>query len=716
MVGGNATGGESLGTAPSGRLRRAAARSDTSGTDLGQGPGVDDRSVGRDLGGGDSRLTAGDLAGVDAYFTATAPPDSAVVRLRAAEVARRRSMLVKPPGYDRALAQLRTHRLVLFLGGAGTGRETAALGLLAELGERTDVLVVRDPSRAELDEYELSEGCRVLLDLPRSSDDSSIDVSNATRVLVERIEASSGYAVISSMPGQRAVIDETYGRYARAIGEVRAMDVLVAHLREHGASDALIAAVERAPVVRDFCADARPAIAARLATQLLAGSERPAGDRDPVVLVEHTVRAFARFGNDATVRFDAADRRPSPTTGASDSPASNPAEDVDPPELARSLLLSAAFTENLDVGALQIEDVLLDQLGRPTGTHPLGRVGTGLRLRRLDDVVREDDGSVTFRHEAHAIELLCHVWVNYPHLRPALYSWMRAIPDAVPESLDTNERFAIAEQFVRLCDRVSSVKHVVDLIAEWAAGSRESRRTAMVALSRAALSWTIGQRVRTELFSWAVDEASPAGLHDVVLHACSGPFARSYPRVALTVLGQLAGHTRTADRARAAIVELARDETVLPYVFEILAEWFGGSERALAVGVLAELLSPSAPVAETALCRDRTGVRLIGLIHRVLDDPDPDASKETIALFLEYARSLEPGRRVGAAAVASVLAESVRGSSQRSGRLVWAVADWLAENRWNGDGAGPERRDLYERITRSVESTSRLVPGGVVGE
>ena len=271
----------------------------------------------------------------------------------------------------------------------------------------------------------------------------------------------------------------------------------------------------------------------------------------------------------------------------------------------RSLLLAAALVEGGPPAAVvALAEALVTRskyAEAEAPPHPLVATSVVTRVARVGQVSAGPD-RVVFSRPAYGRAVLPYVWSEHPDLRPALRSWLVAVPD---------QRGLGPDELTLVVDRVAELAAArgADLVYTCARGwiARGARTLAERLLTIAATDRRIGRDVRRQLWIWS-KSAGPDLQYSVAM-VCGGGYGGIYPANALTRLKHLA--VSAAQTVRAAVVDAVATiaQQIGPYrLLGHLQDWMAQPDPARAA-TLARAL-------HAALVRPTVRARLHDDAHR----------------------------------------------------------------------------------------------------
>ncbi|WP_329027135.1 hypothetical protein [Streptomyces sp. NBC_00690] len=415
--------------------------------------------------------------------------------------------------------------VLTLVGDAGSGRRTAALRVLREVGvakERIRWLML-DWDRPRIDQIPHTKGHGFVLDLTGYR---SLAEDFYTGLADYQREAAAAEAVLIILavpetwaPGPLSTVPSV------RLSRPAAKDVAEAHLR-HLAPERLDWLV-KAPLGNLLTESAHPSDAARLATLVTEAQ----GDAPESIEEEFTEwKAHLR---------DWFERHCGP-------------EDL----RERALLIATALLEGVpaDIVMRAADQLFVKVKGvLPPGGALAGQDLDG-RLNAIGACQVGEGISLDAKRHGLAEAVLKHVWQQRPPLRQALLEWASDI--SAPQGVAVQHLQRIAGSLARM-SLLPGGTTVQSVASGWIETGRTAhRRLAVEILEAMALHPVTGVGVRKQLYDWAHQKNTSEALATAVAEICSGRLGETYPRVAMTRLRLLA--TRPDGRGREAAADAVR--------------------------------------------------------------------------------------------------------------------------------------------------------------
>ncbi|MEV6669589.1 ABC transporter substrate-binding protein [Streptomyces sp. NPDC051162] len=462
---------------------------------------------------------------------------------------------VEPSRFDLARAALRTHGTVLLSGPPGSGRRTAALMLLHELGTDAAGFHELPDTRDDVDEPALDtsgihDRGRLLLDLSNSDPDQYAAVQRElSGFRAELLRRAARLVVV--LPQHLAYLQQDgLEQLTVEIGRPGGTEVLMRHLRLadiHPTRDEL-AALNPA----SYTASASMSELARFADRI-----RRARDSGP----PH--RGFPQWYAEALEAL--ADRGPEVAAFVASLDTGR--------QRALALALAMLHGSAPDV-VFHATAKLLTVVGHPEDDQP--RLEHTDLTAEFNSIKAETgpDGLVRFRTPAYAAALRQHFWTYLPDLRSRFRDW---VGQCVPElTLEAPERTALVLHFAGQCLRTSRPEDLWELAERWSRRDDSGRfmPDAAEALAEGLHHDRHGRAFRKWIYDKARTPALPTGLVQLLVVVCSEAMAATHPEQAVVRLHHLArreseGRGRPAFHA---LTELAcRDVHLVTLLLDRLA-------------------------------------------------------------------------------------------------------------------------------------------------
>lgn len=461
------------------------------------------------------------------------------------------AVFVRPGPWSEAAKRLRTHRAVVLVGAAGTGRRTAAVNLLVDAGVVPQELALE---ANDTDQSLVGEpGCGYLVDLAPFADDPESAGVVLDRCLSDLGETENPLVVLSTKELDQALNPDRRGLSVPWSAPASA-EIFRSHLAR------LLSPREAAgwfhqPEVTGVLDRATPADAVRLAGLVRDVVE---GETGGAVLTRCLPDVLDAYGNweselrdwdrQTEVRPDAGERR--------------------------AMLLAVAALQGESPATIVTAAERLMSFAGVDADLGGALVGPGVSARmELVDHVGTDHG-VVFTRPAYAPAVLDRAWTDRPRLRKPLQKWLMQVGR---ETGVAPVRERAGETLLGLAARQAAPWLVLDAAADWARGGR--RRSAADLLTVAGTDPAIGWDVRRRLYEWATNHKVGDSLHLVVAAVCAGELADAYPAIALTRLRHLANRESRRVRLEAtqAMAELSRRPRLRWAVHREVLAWMGDS-------------------------------------------------------------------------------------------------------------------------------------------
>ncbi|MFI1734068.1 hypothetical protein ACH40E_33620 [Streptomyces acidicola] len=438
------------------------------------------------------------------------------------------------------------HNIVVLAGPADTGRRTAALRVLHEVGVPAEQLLslVLDWDRPRTEQLPATPRHGFVLDL---SGYSSLPPDFYQGLSSHQKEAATGgcYLVILATPGTWK--PGTLASVPR-IEHVQppALDVAKAHLRQ------------RKPGRLSWLDDGSEL------NKLLSSTTSPA---DAVRLTQ--IIAAADDDGQAKAKEEFENWRDHLTGWFKD-------HDGDEHLRDRALLIAIALLDRLPADVVMAAADRLFALVK--GVLPPGGALAGPDLETRLEITgakRVEDDGLSLDQARHGLDeaVLAHVWAQRPHLRSELLRWASEI--TAPKGIADKYRAQVAAALTSLATGPAG-QAVLRIVTEWiASDSAAHRRLAAGVLESTATHPGIGVAVRKYLYDAAKQKNLSEALAQTVAEVCAGQLGRTYPRVALTRLRLLAGRTdqRGAEAVARAVRALAAERKLRSLVLGEIVDW-----------------------------------------------------------------------------------------------------------------------------------------------
>ncbi len=617
---------------------------------------------------GDLNLTFGDAAAAAAaekvikprFREGPYPADDVAERLRA---------FVEPPAFALGREVLRRRRVLLLIGGTGSGASTAAFALLREQRGAADRIVGLDPGRDLADLKPSNARGYLIRALPAESAATLTDV--ALTALRERLRAADAHLVIVVDPALRLpavtapwqVVHEPPPPSEVARARLRIMD-----LSEEQLSLALTHL--GSPEVKAYLDTSRePGMGAEVAEELrhialgdrelheaLGNLTRTAtdhadetlravrGDADALALT--TSIALLEHRDRTVIARCAAELRP-----LLERPPAAPPPDGREPERAPT------------AGGDVLGDDFAARLRR-VGAHPLPRVvesGSRYWYRYWVE-------PIAFRRRHQADAILTRLWLDYDHIADAVLTWLHSESTGYSPGIDYTAGLAIG-RVLRHATGPDVLRQLRPL-----AGSphRWRRRLVAYALNEAAQDGLLAGAVRNELWEWC--RLKDPYARAAVAETCAGGFGLVRPDRTLRMLDRVLDrmldgpardsvHKGVTLALAVLLLETANAEPVLAAFTEWMARPEGTGQRAYALGAVPGLITdflqldtndpgPLLPLVRGALADAQAREAVVDAILRAEGSADARTRVRATALITALAADAGAQRGVRALLVA----------------------------------------------------------------
>jgi len=463
---------------------------------------------------------------------------------------------VRPPGFARPEAALRSRRIVVLRGKADSGRYAFARHLLLRLSVGPVRRLHPETDLGSITSSDLDPGGYLLADLTPQ---------NAARLLAFDLDRLSGElgpsrAMVITVAEGVPFSDPDVEQRVIGVAGCDVQAVLEAHLArivgQPEQASAILADADVSALCKEQLLDARPAVAVRLAT-LLGTAEQPIA---------------------ATVRAKLTVKQPTDIEGWF-----SKLTDLDTQTLALGVAVLGGEPYELVAGASDSLKRRLEPPDQPPrAASPFGAT-RGSRLRALNahlvpsEMTARHGGTapglvVRFEDRTLAKDLLLHIWDEYDELRPELLNWLRVCAGSEVPTVRVRAAVATGILAARAFDHVRST-----IILPWARSKDPNLRdAAAAALGVAADRPDLRDAVLGLVSAWSADDFS-AELRATAIRAW---------RVALS----------EEEGSTASIALLERlggddDPVVVEAVCESVAEMLEYKECAFSSSALALLLS-----------------------------------------------------------------------------------------------------------------------------
>jgi hypothetical protein len=457
--------------------------------------------------------------------TADADSPSEPMTLDAADIKRRADTYVRPAGFARALAVLSHRHLLVLCGPRGSGREAAALALLAEVAEHSQLHLISSATLLADRGWRCGPTGTGLAVAPLDPAVTAQLDDIWLEQTAKRLQDTGNFMVVvtGSPTGALATADRRADFSVEDLGAPDPMTVLSRKARaaiDPARAAELKIVLSRPEIGNIIRADASPATAVQVARLIaVAFNER----RD----VEQTIRALGNPAAQVKAWFDR--------------------YDVDPDVDYGQLVLPIAVSVLEDSSYLTATDAavrLYCQLFPEAKEPPPLRFRRALREHQqwiqLTSAASNGVGPaevLRFRSPVLRAAVLRHVWTWLDGIRPALSAWLDEL--AMHPAVDVRARTAASTGLLATMD----FQYVLsEFLHPWASSrSPAARGSAALALTIPGRNEQYEDQVWVLLKRWAADAPQGAGsqLAATAAEAAGSVLGRHRPTDALSVLHEV---------------------------------------------------------------------------------------------------------------------------------------------------------------------------------
>lgn len=590
---------------------------------------------------------------------------------------------VAPQHFTRAREVLRDTRTALIDGLPGSGRRAAALMLLHELPDTRGSLhelpdTPDDSAASALDEWEISAGDRLLLDLSEAEESRYLEIQGKLFGFRDRLDRLDAHLAVVLPHHLGYLLRDDLRHLTAEIGRPPPLRVLARHLR---------------------CADIEPTTA-ELDNRELGTFVTRAPLREVAALADGIRRQRDRDGADrgfahwlATALAEEHDQTARVATDIA----------AEGSGRRRALLLALAlFHGTPPATVLHATNTLLKILSHPQDDTPrLDRTDLYAEFTAVRAEVRSD-GRVRFALPGYDSAVRDHFWTYLPDIRRQLRDWFQACMSA--PDLDLAERDAavtrFAEQGLR-CQRPEDLKWLVERWTRTDASTRYVPDAAQL-LALGLADEQHGRYFRQQIYDWSTAADTNDRLGHVLVLVCSEAMAHSHPDQALVRLHHLArrGKDRVGTDAQEAVLRLARSDNRL-YQLMLGRLSTDGESRRWAERDSALFLALADPIRLVRSPRVRT--LLAQGWSDALRRPD-----EQWAEHVSHWLNACVGYTEHQARILEILAAAGTSDCRTAGRLFRAARAWQRSS----TGAAAERADTVHRLLRAIDAEQGIGPYG----
>ncbi|BAU81922.1 hypothetical protein SLA_0971 [Streptomyces laurentii] len=433
---------------------------------------------------------------------------------------------VWPARMPDAITRLRARGTLLVDGAPGSGRNATARMLLHRLGgprAPRQLLAEDDKARLDLQDDQVSEGDRLLLDLADADEQTWNKVHGKLPSLHHTVRLRGAHLVVVLPHGIRHPSNELEAHRFTVL-RPDATTVLTRALRAE--EDPVVQSPDELPAdIREYVATGPPLRDVARLAGLIAESRR-VKPRDG--LKQWCADALTSLRE---LRAEVARRLITLEDGAQ-----------------RALLLAVAMMHGRRTGAVHaVEDLLLYTLRHPADERPLlDWEDLSQRVKAIGASIRPDD-TVVFDLPGYAAAVRTHFWTHRPGLWGHFRRWVdRAV---CSEALDTQDRDALVAGYAEQALRTGQSQRLLDQARQWTEdGSPSLVQAAVQALGLGLSDPHAGREFRHQAYVWSTDAKIPTGLVRALVAVSADVIAVSHPDQALVRLHHLARQAGPGNR------------------------------------------------------------------------------------------------------------------------------------------------------------------------
>lgn len=598
-----------------------------------------------------------------------------------------------PGGLSREAAGriLLERRHVLLVADPGTGRRTAAVGLLGAVPSRRREIPIDDdvPRLLPVDDVPWSSYGRsaYLLTVPPGSRNGRLrELLIAYR---EAVEKQDSYLVVlvdrKSVEGPEDVPGFTVLTVTSPIRE----ELLSRLLADQCARLDVDALLKTAPLPATL-ADATPAQVARLSRRIRAAAADP---QEPLAeIARKSVQAYQNWDDELSAWFE---------------------NNTDP--RTRLFLIAMAFLQGGQAtNVLHAMEKLAEKLAEPANVRG-GISAPGIRQLTKNVSARTDDQHrIFFTLPSYDVAILRYVHGDQSKaFRTRLWSWASELPMRRSGSPNVGVAGQVASAMlgVTLALPGADAPEVRTLAERWW-GYQTLRPLVVDLMTAVALSPEAGPAMRGRLNQWAVQSGS-LPLLCAVAAVCGGALADAYPQAVLTRLNNLAGRGIDAvtEGVVAAVQSLWERPLQRQATLRRVVDWAAGQDQRHDAGLRAlAAISETPDLAGFLLAELADDADLqAGLAHAFVllftgEGPKGDF-RQALFRWLDTAAD-EPAHEDLVTGLMVRAGGTGQGASIRFARMSDLLYDWQPLAR---DAEAPAARDLRDRLNERLHRANPLV-------
>jgi hypothetical protein len=464
-------------------------------------------------------------SGGDSYLIIQGRTYLRLRKIGAAELTDPRTCFTPPSGYSRALDIIRSSHAAVLIGLKDSGRRTAALRLLIDLGQDPLFELIPDFERPSADKLPLVPKQGYLIDLTDVDQAPSELFGRELIDYAHRLQANGSFLVLLTTSEIWQACRAPAAGISVDLGMPEAVELVRQRLVVRHAGER-VGWFEQPPLAELIRDGQRPAELVELAIRISQVDDSDKAREDMADELQRWTRHLGSFEPNLDVR-------------------------------ARALLIAAALLNEAPATViLNASDRLLSEVrvGEQDG-GPLAGPDFKARLREIKADRDGDTISITKSRRMLDQAVLDHVWVERPQLRGVLVRWMGAIS----ASQGAADRYAdrIAHALAQLSIRQGTTD-VLGVIEEWTAADSVRRRLAAQVLDELSVSRQVGARVRARMREWLESQRPSEGKMRVVAEVCGGSLGEQRPQVALHRLRLIFAQQESEDAREAAATALRK--------------------------------------------------------------------------------------------------------------------------------------------------------------
>jgi hypothetical protein len=511
---------------------------------------------------------------------------------------------------------LRVHHYLVLVGRPGTGRRTAAIGILGRLGLPLQEIPTWDPGHPgqfAVSDLPAEPGMGYLFQFP-NGETAAPDFRDQLNAYVGKLTELGSYLVVVVSSTQWHATGAVPSENVLSVEPPSPSAVLRSEVNARAESHDLQPLLDD-PRIQALIAQAPPRDVIRLAELILAIADVPGAEPESEQCLTDIVGAFQEWAEVLSGWFQ--DHHSA---------------------TERVFLLAAAILEDAPARlVLRYAEQLGESLdGTRSGRYDITSAGIRELAEEIGAEVVGPEGRLRFKRPAYSTAVLDFFLADRSDtFRTILRDWFAKAPGGRRSGEAVFLADLIATAVLGITIRERDTSFLLAVVNSWS--TQPGLRPALIPLlTGAALSHQVGSRVRQRLNHWATN-SSNSQIRQVVAEVCSGELADAYPQIALTRLNNLAirASVQTAEAVSAAVLRLWERPRMRREVLTRVLVWISQRDSP-AFGIAVDLLAALGTEAAIAAYEHRlaTAPALRSLLH---PPGPPDGLRDILFGWLDLA-------------------------------------------------------------------------------